>query len=687
MWHNAPGRARARPMPMKGESRASGNRPPGQLDRAPDPRLEQGRDAHARHAWEEAYRTLMEAASAAPLDAGDLGRLAEAAWWTGHLADCIAAREQAYAASVSHDPTATAIVGIELARNYFAKGDGSVAAAWLSRAERLLADTAPCVAHGYLSRMQSVIAFERDHDSTTALERSRTTLEIATRFQDRDLMGMALHDQGRALVALGDVAQGKALIDEATVAAVGGEVSPFAAAVIYCNTITTCMNIGDYVRANQWTEAAKRWCERQTISGFPGTCRLYRATVLRLQGAWSEAESEAQRACEELRGFNRGYLAAALYELGEVRLRAGDLTAAAEAFREAHELGRVPEPGLSLLRLAEGKVKPALGAIRRALADTTLDRLARARLLPAHVQVALAAGELDDARAAAGELQAIADSYATPALHADALHASGAVALAAGLGADAIRSLRQAVQFWGEANCPYEAAQSRVLLASAYGLEGDGEAAALEMEAARSAFESLGARLDLDRLGRLGPDRAEGRAGAERVTRTFMFTDIVRSTGLIEAIGDEAWADLLQWHDRTLRTLLAGHGGQEIDHAGDGFFVAFPEPGPALTCAVAIQRRLWEHRRAHGFAPRVRIGLHATTSAHRRGGYQGKGVHEAARIAAIAEGDQIVASAGTVKDAISFPRSAPRSVQLPGLLEPIDLVTIDWRLTSRPAPC
>jgi class 3 adenylate cyclase len=296
------------------------------------------------------------------------------------------------------------------------------------------------------------------------------------------------------------------------------------------------------------------------------------------------------------------------------------------------------------------------------------------------VQAALAAGELDDARAVANELRAIADSYATPALHADALHASGAVALAAGRGSDAIPSLRRAVQLWGEANCPYEAARSRVLLASAYGLDGDTDAAALEMEAARSAFESLGARLDLDRLG--GPvatDVAEGPAGAERVTRTFMFTDIVRSTGLVEAIGDEAWADLLQWHDRTLRTLFAGHGGQEIDHAGDGFFVAFPEPGPALACAVAIQRTLSEHRRAHGFAPQVRIGLHATTSAHRRGGYQGKGVHEAARIAAIAEGGQIVASVGTMKDAISFPRSAPRSVQLSGLHQPIDLVTIDWR--------
>jgi class 3 adenylate cyclase len=667
-------------MSMMGESRTSGDRPPGQLDRDPDPRLVQGRDAHGNHAWEEAYRMLTAVAGAVPLDAVDLGRLAEAAWWTGHLADCIAAREQAYAASVSHDPAAAAIAGIELARNYFAKGDASVASAWLSRAERLLADAAPCVAHGYLSRMQAVIAFERDHDSATALERSRTTLEIATRFRDRDLMAMALHDQGRVLVSLGEVAQGNALIDEATVAAVGGEVSPFAAAVIYCNTITTCMNIADYVRASQWTEAAKRWCERQTISGFPGTCRVYRASVLRLRGAWSEAENEARRACEELRGFNRGYLAAALYELGEVRLRAGDLTAAAEAFREAHELGRVPEPGLSLLRLAEGKTKPALAAIRRALGDTTLDRLSRARLLPAYVQAALAAGELDDARAVANELRAIADSYATPALHADALHASGAVALAAGRGSDAIPSLRRAVQLWGEANCPYEAARSRVLLASAYGLDGDTDAAALEMEAARSAFESLGARLDLDRLG--GPvatDVAEGPAGAERVTRTFMFTDIVRSTGLVEAIGDEAWADLLQWHDRTLRTLFAGHGGQEIDHAGDGFFVAFPEPGPALACAVAIQRTLSEHRRAHGFAPQVRIGLHATTSAHRRGGYQGKGVHEAARIAAIAEGGQIVASVGTMKDAISFPRSAPRSVQLSGLHQPIDLVTIDWR--------
>jgi len=175
-------------------------------------------------------------------------------------------------------------------------------------------------------------------------------------------------------------------------------------------------------------------------------------------------------------------------------------------------------------------------------------------------------------------------------------------------------------------------------------------------------------------------DAAAPGAAAVRLTQTFMFTDIVRSTNLVEAIGDDAWADLLRWHDETLRTLFARHGGTEVDHAGDGFFVAFDTPAAAVDCAVAIQRTLVEHRRTQGFSPQVRIGLHAVEATRRGTRYQGKGVHQAARIAALADAGQIVASLDTARAAPSrFPMSEPRTMTLKGIAEPIQVVQIDWR--------
>jgi class 3 adenylate cyclase len=171
--------------------------------------------------------------------------------------------------------------------------------------------------------------------------------------------------------------------------------------------------------------------------------------------------------------------------------------------------------------------------------------------------------------------------------------------------------------------------------------------------------------------GRGGPDR--------RVLKTFMFTDIVKSTNLAEAMGDSAWLELLRWHDETLRSTFASHQGEEVGTTGDGFFVSFDSPDAALSCAVAIQRRLADHRRQHGFAPQVRIGLHASEAAQVEGDFRGRGVHEAARIAALGEGDEIVASKATVGESAQYPVSEPRTVTLKGLSEPVEVVSVDWR--------
>jgi len=642
--------------------------------------LSEGRKAIARHDWSEAYERLGEADASRNLAATDLEQLAEAAWWTARLDECIAARERAFALHRREGSgRAAARVAMSLAKDYYAKGSSSIGTAWVNRAERLLAEEPESVEHGWLERLRSVIALEGRGDYEAALEHGRRAFELAQRFGDRDLEAVALHDQGRALVMGGDVAAGMGMIDEATAPATSGELSPFNTAVIYCNTITACKELADYRRAGDWSEAAKRWCERQAITGFPGMCRVYRASIMHLRGASSEAEAEARRACEELRDFNLGYAAEAFYELGEIRLRIGDLAAAEEAFRQAHELGREPQPGLAMLRLSQGSVDGARSCIGQALADESKD-LHRARLLPAQVEIALVAGDRDTGSAAAEELARIAETYGTDALAAGAHAARARLALTDGDGPAAIQTARHAVRGWQAIDAPYEAARSRVLLGEAYLLESDEEDAALELDAAGAAFERLGAareaRAVRERVSRLGRGRG---ASDGRAVRTFVFTDIVRSTNLVEAIGDEAWTDVIAWHDKTLRALFTAHEGEEVDQAGDGFFVAFDEPTNAFECAVAIQRSLADHRREHGFAPQVRIGVHAAEAARQGAGYKGRGVHEAARIAALAEGGDIVASRKTADASAGFPASPPRMVTLKGIESPVEIVSIDWR--------
>jgi len=364
-------------------------------------------------------------------------------------------------------------------------------------------------------------------------------------------------------------------------------------------------------------------------------------------------------------------------------MRIGDLPAAQAAFEQAHELGRDPQPGLALLRLAEGKTDGASACIDQAL-DEESRELHRARLLPAQVEIALEADDLAKARAAAEELDAIGKTYGSDALESAACTARSRIALAEGNARAAVGDARQALRLWQGIAAPFEAAQARMLLASGYLAEGNAHSAILELQAAASAFDRLGAVPDARRareqLESLGATASIVAAGGGTQTRTFMFTDIVRSTSLVEAIGDDAWADLVRWHDQTLRSLFVAHGGEEIDHAGDGFFIAFLEPTAAVECAVAVQRTLFEHRHAHGFSPQVRVGLHMAAAARRGAGYRGKGVHEAARISALAEGGEILASAKTLAETtLRFPASAPRSAELKGVSEPVELIAIDWQ--------
>ncbi len=631
------------------------------------------------HAWQDAYDAFVSLRDRQDLSGEDWGGLGEAAWWSARPDESLDAFERAYATYSSEgNPRRAAAVAIRLAHEHADRMELALWSAWLQRAVRLLADQPECVEIGYLETSLVRSSFDRGA-LDEAREHASRAQEIGAQFGDPDLVAFGQVMHGAAMVFSGEVERGLGLVDEGTLAAVGGELTPYAAGSIYCITITVCRSVADYRRAGEWTTAAAAWCEREAITGFPGVCRVQRAEIMRLRGDFSEAEEEARHALTELTAFGRlPQAGAGSNEVGEVRLRLGDLDGAEEAFRTAHQLGYEPHPGLALVHLARGRTEAARASIATALADA-VDPIGRARLLAAKAEIALAAHDVTDARSAADELAGLASSLDSPVLHAMSHQTSGATLTYEEEPTAAITELRKALRAWSEADAPFEAAQTRRSLALAHRLSGDDASAALELRAAKESFDRLGARREAERcdeLIRAGDEDAAGR----RVIRTFMFTDIVGSTDLIGTIGDEAWNDVLSWHDDALRAVIGSHGGVVVRTTGDGFFASFADADAAFDCAIAIQRRLAEHRRRHGFAPQVRIGVHSAEATAIADDYAGLGVHEAARVGALAEGGEILATASTVT-AVTMHITAgeEREVSLKGLPHPVRVVSIGWR--------
>ena len=639
-----------------------------------------GREALDAHRWQDGFDLLSRADAAGTLEPQDLEALAEAAWFTANPDLALETYERAFRAHLDRGNTVrAAVLAFEISRDYGFRGDLSIAGAWAARGERLLENEPESVAHGYQALTHAWVA-RSTGDIENAIDLAAHALDIGSRFGDHDLQAWALTLQGTLLIATGRTDQGFPLMEEATIAAVNGELDPYTAGVVYCQMIAACRNTTDYRRASEWTEAAHRWCERQAISGFPGVCRVHRAEIQSLMGGLATAEQELLQATDELAAYRAtGPLGDGFYALGEVRFRLGDLGGAEEALRQAHSLGRSPQPALALVRLAEGNVRAAASAIEAAVAEQTWDRWAAARLLPAQIEIAIAAGNPDKARAAAEELARLADQFDSPALHASKHEGWGRVLLAEGDPQAAAPEVRTAIKHWQEVGAPYDVARDRVLLAAACRALGREDDADLELQTARAEFERLGAVRDLTAVEEAIRRGAARRAAPSTARKVFLFTDIVGSTTLAEAMGDEAWEHLLRWHDDALRALFGRHGGEVVNSTGDGFFVAFDAARDAVECAVAVQRALAEHRRTSGFAPRVRIGIHAAEATRRGEDYSGKGVHVAARIAALADAGQILASASTVEDAGSgFALSKPNAVTLKGVSDSIDVVSVSW---------
>jgi class 3 adenylate cyclase len=637
--------------------------------------LQAARDAAGRLAWRNAYDAYA-GLERRELEPADLERFADAAWWVGRLDEAVRLRERAYAAfSSSGDKLASARLALTLSWDHSGRGAFAVSSGWFATAERLLADEPAANEHGFLTLTRAVNALFAAGDLDAAIADFEHAYELGRTFGDRDTQVLALVGKGRALVKRGEIDEGLALLDEATAAAVCGELRPHSTGLVYCITISSCHDLGDYRRAAEWTEAANRWCDSLDVSGFPGACRLHRAEILRLRGDLAGAEKQAIAACDELQDYDRHITAGGYYEVGEIRRRRGDFAAAEEAYRTANELGRDPQPGLALLRLAQGKVDGAVGGIMRAL-ENARDPLNRLRHLPARVAVAVAAGDLKGARAAAEELETIVDTYKignrrAVAFDATAHFAYGQIKVAEGDADGAARLLKQARDEWQEVGAPYETAQARMLLGLAFRRQDDEDGATTELEAALATFERLGAKLD--------EERAKELLGRLETRRTFVFTDIVDSTKLLGTLGPEKWKKLLARHDELLRERIVESGGQVIKQTGDGFFAAFDNPKAAIEAAVAIQRAL----AAEIVAPDVRIGAH-TGGAFQIGDdasdYGGQGVHVAARIGAAAAAAEILVSRETLDGVgTAFRLSEPRTEQLSGFDQPIEVVSVSWR--------
>ncbi|HEY8179173.1 MAG TPA: adenylate/guanylate cyclase domain-containing protein [Candidatus Limnocylindria bacterium] len=653
------------------------------------------RAALDRHDWQTALELLTAADEAGELEADGLRLLAGAEWWSGRFSAAIESRERAYAAAIkAQDYEAAVTNALDLAVANLQRMSLGVAGAWANRAEKLLDGVPENPGHGWLAGVRSFLAHLAG-ESDQALAQASLALEIGIRFGVPDLTAYAMGSKAAALITRGDMVEGLALADEATVIAVSGELPPDIAGGVCCSTIEACSMAGELKRAAEWTEAQDRWCRREGITGFPGMCRLFRSEVKSLRGDWAAAEAEARVASEELKSYIPAAAGLALYQIGAIRLRRGDLPAAEEALLGAHAANQDTQPAIALLRLAQGRADAAAASIEVALSEPgrspswkapSDSQAYRLHLLPAQVEIALTRGDLAVARTATDELAALAERFGTVPAIAQARTALGGVLLAEGDATAAVKNLREAVAMWNEVEAPYDAARARLTLARAYAAAGADDEARVELRTARDAFERLGAALDVKRATELQQQIAGGSAAtplgtqAVRAERAFMFTDIVDSTRLAEAMGDEAWDTVTRSHDRLMRSAAAEHRGEEVKATGDGFFFAFADADDAIEAATAMQRRLAEQRQAQAFAPEVRIGIHQA-QANRVGlDYAGIGVNQAARIGAAAVGGEILVSTTSVTALRTTAAEAGRRrVTLKGIAEPVEVASISWR--------
>lgn len=466
--------------------------------------LERGRAAYARRAWAEAYAALTRAEREAPLGAEDTERLA---WASGYLArddELVDRLERAQALfAEAREWERGAACAFWAGTRLVNRGESGRASALFSRAEKLMAEVGrPCVGHGYLClpvAFRRLAALELDEAEVAAAR----ALELAEQFRDRSLEALAQSVLGRIYLRRGEVERGIVALDVSVLAASAEGVAPVVAGLVLCAAIAHCSRVFALDRAREWTSALTRFCESQPeLVQFSSTCLIHCSEVHQASGDWPRALADAERAADVLPkppAVHHGPHGPALYQQAELKRARGELSAAEALYGAASDKGCEPQPGLALLRLAQGKRDVAAVAMRRVLAATT-DAQARIRLLPAGVEIFLAEGKLEEAGVLTEELERAATTLQTPALRAMAAHARGAQSLAEGEAAAALSPLKRAFELWQEVGAPYLAARVRIKLSEACRALGDTDGAELERRAAVAVFEQLGARLDLATL-------------------------------------------------------------------------------------------------------------------------------------------------------------------------------------------
>lgn len=462
--------------------------------------LAMARQAHRRQEWVDACALYGEADRRSPLELDDLELYAEAAHLTGHGDEAIRALQRAYQIHTEAGQVDAAVRdAFWLYQALGLKGEYAQAAGWIARAGRL-----PVAPEGDPAGYLLVVDAERratGGDCGGAFDTAARAVQCGNRCGDRDLVALAAHIQGVARIREGRLADGLALLDEVMAGVTAGECTPRITGWIYCSVIAACHEVQELRRAREWTVALNAWCDAlpQFTGAYSGICRIHRAELLQLAGAWPDAVREARTACEYLtQGYGEALAGAAFYQLGEVHRLRGEAGEAEQAYRQVSRYGWEVQPGMALLRLAQGRVDAARAGIGRALTEAS-DRMVRSRMLPAAVEILLVAGDLAAAREAATELAGIADEHDSAALQARAAQARGAIHLADDNPTAALPALRSAWRVWRDLDAPYEAARCRVLLGLACRALGDEESAAMELDAARTVFVALGAAGDLQR--------------------------------------------------------------------------------------------------------------------------------------------------------------------------------------------
>ncbi|MPZ38855.1 MAG: helix-turn-helix transcriptional regulator [Rhizobiales bacterium] len=463
--------------------------------------IDRARQSYRLCAWADAFQMLSHADQETPLEAQDLELLAMTAYLVGRDDEYLRTLERAHNAHMNAGQCARAVrCAFWLGFRLLMRGEMGRATGWFSRAQRLLErDARECAERGYLL-LPIVEQRLETGDYEAAYAAAAAAAAIGERCGDQDLIACARHQQGRIRLQQGQVEAGLALLDETMIAVTAGQLSHLVTGLMYCSVIQACQQMYAFDRTREWTAALTQWCEDQPdMVAFAGVCRVHRAEIMQLRGTWPEAIEEARRACARSQGVDRRATAAALYQQAELHRLKGEFAPAEEAYRGASELGLDPQPGLALLRLVQGRTDAAATAIRR-VAGATTDRLKRMNVLPAYIEIMLAAGDNQNARSACRELAEIARTFDMGVPGAIAAQACGAVDLAEGDAHAALGPLRRAFEVWQRIEAPYVAAQVRVLIGLACRALGDEDGAGLELSAARSVFERLGAAPDLARI-------------------------------------------------------------------------------------------------------------------------------------------------------------------------------------------